>query len=163
VNLVLAITVGAQLPAASMIAGAALIGFLGYGISLTLFVLGLRHLGAARTGAYFSTAPFIGAVLAIAMLGEPLTVRLVLAGLLMAVGLYLHLAEAHEHEHMHEAIEHEHRHLHDEHHRHAHMPGDPAGEPHTHRHRHLPLVHKHPHYPDLHHRHTHSPEHAGAH
>jgi drug/metabolite transporter (DMT)-like permease len=163
VDLVLAITVGAQLPAASMIAGAALIGFLGYGISLTLFVLGLRHLGAARTGAYFSTAPFIGAVLAIAMLGEPLTVRLVLAGLLMAVGLYLHLAEAHEHEHMHEAIEHEHRHLHDEHHRHAHMPGDPAGEPHTHRHRHLPLVHKHPHYPDLHHRHPHSPEHAGAH
>jgi drug/metabolite transporter (DMT)-like permease len=163
VNLVLAITMGAQLPAASMIAGAALLGFLGYGISLALFVLGLRHLGAARTGAYFSTAPFIGAVLAIAMLGEPLTVRLVLAALLMTVGLYLHLAEAHEHEHMHEALEHEHRHLHYEHHRHAHMPGDPAGEPHTHWHSHLPLVHKHPHYPDLHHRHPHSPEHAGAH
>jgi drug/metabolite transporter (DMT)-like permease len=159
VNLVLGIVAGAQLPSTVVIGGAALIGFIGYGISLVLFVLGLRHLGAARTGAYFSTAPFIGAVLAILMLGEPLTTQLVIAGLLMAFGLYLHLAEAHDHEHAHEALEHEHRHVHDVHHRHAHLPGDPVGEPHAHRHRHLPLRHKHPHYPDLHHRHGH----AGAH
>jgi hypothetical protein len=125
-----------------------------------LFVLGLRHLGAARTGAYFATAPFIGALVAIGLLGEPVTSRLILAGLLMAIGLYPHLAEAHEHEHAHEAFEHEHRHAHDAHHQHQHGPDDPVGEPHTHRHRHLPLIHQHPHYPDLHHRHAH--RHAGA-
>jgi hypothetical protein len=121
-----------------------------------LFVLALRHLGAARTGAYFSTAPFIGAALAVALFGEAVTAQLVIAGGLMAVGVWLHLAERHEHVHVHEAAEHEHRHVHDEHHRHQHLPGDPAGEPHTHPHRHAPLVHQHPHYPDLHHRHRHA-------
>ena len=135
--------------------GAGAVGFLGYGVSLVLFVLALRHLGAARTGAYFALAPFIGATLAILVLGEPLTLRLLLAGGLMAAGLWLHLAERHEHEHGHAADEHEHRHSHDIHHRHAHAPDDPSGEPHTHRHRHAALRHKHPHYPDLHHRHAH--------
>jgi hypothetical protein len=138
-----------------IIAAAALIGFFGYGVSLVLFVLGLRHLGAARTGAYFSTAPFLGALLAVWLLGEPLTLQLAAAGLLMAAGIYIHLTETHMHEHAHAALEHAHRHVHDAHHRHVHMPGDPAGEPHAHPHRHLPLVHKHPHYPDLHHRHAH--------
>jgi drug/metabolite transporter (DMT)-like permease len=166
-NLALAIAVGAQLPAATAIGGAALIGFFGYGVSLVLFVLALRHLGAARTGAYFSTAPFLGAILAVAMLGEPVSVQLGVAGVLMAIGVALHLAERHEHAHSHDALEHEHRHVHDAHHRHRHRPGDPQGEPHTHPHRHLPLVHKHPHYPDLHHRHVHGHVHgrghAGAH
>src|SRR5437016_2964240 len=162
VNLVLALFAGAQLPSVAVIGGAAIVGFVGYGVSLVLFVLGLRHLGAARTGTYFATAPFIGAVVAIALLGDAVTLQLVFAGLLMAVGLYLHLAESHEHEHRHDSFEHEHRHTHDEHHRPGHMPGDPSGEPHTHRHRHMPLVHKHPHYPDLHHRHTHLPGHGHA-
>jgi hypothetical protein len=115
----------------------------------------LRHLGAARTGAYFSTAPFIGAAIAVAMLGESLTVQLGTAAVLMAAGVYLHLTEVHDHEHRHEAMEHAHRHVHDAHHRHRHGPDDPPGEPHSHRHSHAPLVHKHPHYPDLHHRHGH--------
>jgi drug/metabolite transporter (DMT)-like permease len=156
VNLALALAAGVHLPPAAAIGAAALIGFLGYGVSLALFVLGLRHLGTARTGAYFSSAPFIGAAVAVGLLGEPVSAPLVAAGLLMAVGLWLHLSEAHAHEHAHEALEHEHRHTHDTHHRHRHEPGDPPGEPHTHRHRHLPIVHKHPHYPDLHHRHRHA-------
>ncbi len=156
VNLSLALFIGAHLPSMPALGGAALVGFLGYGVSLVLFVLALRHLGAARTGAYFSTAPFIGAVMAIAMFGEEVTARLIGAGVLMVIGLYLHLSEAHEHEHEHEALEHEHRHAHDAHHQHAHAPGDLVGEPHTHRHYHLPIRHKHPHYPDLHHRHGHA-------
>jgi len=160
-NLALAFAAGAQLPLLAAIGGGALLGFIGYGISLVLFVLALRHLGAARTGAYFSTAPFIGAALAVALFGEAVTTQLVIAGGLMAVGVWLHLAERHEHVHVHEAAEHEHRHVHDEHHRHEHLPGDPAGEPHTHPHRHAPLVHRHPHYPDLHHRHRHA--HSDAH
>ncbi len=156
VNLGLAFASGATVPSLGIVLAAAVVGFLGYGVSLALFVLGLRHLGAARTGAYFSLAPFVGAVLAVPMLGEPVTVTLLAAGGLMAVGLWLHLAERHEHEHAHEELEHEHRHVHDEHHRHAHAADVMATEPHTHRHRHTPLVHRHPHYPDLHHRHGHA-------
>lgn len=151
-NLVLALAMGAQLPMIGVILAAAMIGFLGYGVSLVLFVLALRHLGTARTGAYFSTAPFFGAALAVLIFAEPVTVRLVAAGVLMAIGVYLHLTEAHDHEHAHRLLEHEHRHVHDAHHHHAHGPKDPLGEPHSHWHRHLPMIHKHPHYPDLHHR-----------
>lgn len=156
VNLALAVTNGADLPPVGTVLATSAIGFLGYGVSLALFVLGLRHLGAARTGAYFSLAPFVGAVLAVVMLGEPLTVSLAVAGGLMGWGLWLHLAERHNHEHAHDVMEHEHRHRHDEHHQHEHGPDAPLGEPHTHWHHHVPLVHKHPHYPDLHHRHGHA-------
>ena len=157
VNLTLAVANGAALPSTEIVLAAGAIGFLGYGVSLALFVLGLRYLGAARTGAYFSLAPFVGAVLAVLMLGEPLTASLAVAGGLMAGGLWLHLAERHDHEHAHHAMAHEHRHSHDEHHQHEHDHGHDHGpdEPHSHRHRHAPLVHRHPHYPDLHHRHAH--------
>jgi drug/metabolite transporter (DMT)-like permease len=155
VNLGLALAHGAHLPAMASVAGAAVVGFFGYGVSLVLFVLALRHLGTARTGAYFSTAPFIGAALAIGLFGEAITWQLLAAAALMGVGLYLHLAERHEHDHAHEPLEHEHRHSHDDHHQHTHAPDDPVGEPHTHWHRHRPMAHRHPHYPDLHHRHGH--------
>lgn len=125
---------------------------LGYGISLVLFVLALRHLGTARTGAYFSTTPFIGALLALGMFGEPVTVRLIVAAAPMGIGLWLHLIEGHDHEHVHEPAEHSHAHVHDEHHRHEHSSDDPQGEPHVHAHVHRRLIHAHPHYPDLYHR-----------
>jgi drug/metabolite transporter (DMT)-like permease len=156
VNLLLARMNGASLPDGPSLLAAGAVGFLGYGVSLALFVRALRHLGTARTSAYFSLAPFVGAVLAVVMLHEPLSLHLLAAGALMAVGLWLHVTERHEHEHEHEAMEHEHRHRHDEHHRHTHAPDDPPGEPHTHRHQHARLVHGHPHYPDLHHRHGHA-------
>jgi drug/metabolite transporter (DMT)-like permease len=157
VNLALALAQGAPPPAAGPLLGGLGVGFLGYGASLALFILALRHLGTARTGAYFATAPFVGALLAVPMFGEPVTLRLLFAAALMGFGVWLHLTERHEHEHAHELLEHEHPHLHDdEHHRHAHGPDAPPGEPHTHRHRHARLVHRHPHFPDLHHRHEHS-------
>jgi len=155
VNLALALWQGASVPAPGVIAAAGVVGFLGYGVSLALFVLALRQLGAARTGAYFSTAPFIGAALSLAIFREAPTLQLGAAALLMGIGVWLHLSEQHGHTHLHEPLEHEHRHVHDDHHQHAHASGDPAGEPHTHRHRHAPLRHAHPHYPDLHHRHGH--------
>lgn len=159
VNIGLALTNGAAFPTPGPLLAAGGIGFLGYGLSLALFVLGLRHLGTARTAAYFSLAPFVGAGLAVLMLGEPLSVKLLVAGGLMGLGLWLHLAERHDHEHTHKAIEHEHRHRHDEHHQHEHGLEAPPGEPHTHWHRHEPIVHRHPHYPDLHHRHRHGNAH----
>jgi drug/metabolite transporter (DMT)-like permease len=122
VNLAQALAGGAPWPGPRTVAAAAVVGFLGYGVSLVLFVLGLRHLGAARTGAYFSTAPFIGAALALPLFGETPTLAPMGAALLMGIGVYLHLAEAHDHEHLHEPLEHEHRHVHDIHHQHEHAP-----------------------------------------
>lgn len=153
VNLSIALASGAPLPALQVAAAASVLGLLGIGVSLVMFILALRHLGTARTGAYYSLAPFIGAVLAITLLAEPLTMRLVAAAVLMGVGLWLHLSERHEHDHRHEALEHEHAHTHDLHHQHDH--DGPVSEPHSHWHRHNPMRHKHPHYPDLHHRHSH--------
>ena len=155
-NLLLALALDIALPSVPLIAGAMTIGLAGYGISLVLFVLALRGLGSARTGAYFSTAPFLGALIATLVLHESASAVLGLAAALMAAGVWLHLTERHEHEHSHDALAHEHPHRHDEHHRHEHDFDWDGSEPHTHPHRHAPLVHSHPHFPDLHHRHTHS-------
>ena len=155
VNLGAAWLMGSSLPPRGVIGAAMLVGFVGYGVSLVLFVLALRHLGAARAAAYFSVAPFFGAALAVVMLDDSITLRLVGAGLLMALGVWLHLRERHEHTHTHEAQAHTHAHSHDEHHRHSHdFPWD-GREPHTHPHEHEALVHAHTHYPDVHHRHPH--------
>ena len=154
-NLALALALGAAWPSAALLAGALVVGFLAYGVSLVLFVVALRHLGAARTGAYFGVAPFFGALVAVILIVEPVTATLLAAGALMAIGVWLHLSERHEHEHGHEPLEHEHEHRHDAHHLHEHADGAAPGEPHTHPHRHAPLRHRHPHYPDAHHRHDH--------
>jgi drug/metabolite transporter (DMT)-like permease len=155
VNLGLGLWVGGRLPETPAIVAAGIVGFLGYGVSLVLFVVALRHLGSARTSAYFSTAPFFGATVAILALGEPITLPLVIAGALMGLGVWLHVSERHQHIHEHEPITHSHAHTHDEHHQHAHGPEDPPGEPHMHMHRHAALAHTHPHAPDMHHQHRH--------
>jgi drug/metabolite transporter (DMT)-like permease len=154
VNLVLAVALGAKLPPLPNMLGAMLVGLFAYGVSLALFVNGLRHLGTARTSAYFSVAPFLGALLAVGM-GEPVTLPLLLAGVLMALGVGLHLTERHEHAHTHDALEHQHEHVHDEHHQHAHDGAVAPGAKHSHWHRHEPAIHSHAHFPDVHHRHGH--------
>ena len=154
VNLTLALALGDRIPDSTAAAAAMAVGFLAYGVSLALFVVGLRHLGTARTGAYFSVAPFFGTALAL-LGGEPITIRIVTAGLLMGAGVWLHLTEQHAHAHDHEAIEHDHPHEHDAHHQHLHTDGQLAVGKHAHRHRHEPMRHAHAHYPDAHHGHTH--------
>ena len=155
VNLLLGLWAGGSLPGAPAMLVGGVVGFVCYGVSLALFVFALRHLGTARTGAYFSTAPFIGAATAVAALQQPLTIQLVAAGALMALGVWLHVTERHAHAHTHRRMAHAHSHSHDEHHRHAHGPQDPPGEPHTHAHEHDALTHSHPHVPDMHHDHRH--------
>jgi drug/metabolite transporter (DMT)-like permease len=155
INLGLALLVGQTLPPVGVTGLAMAVGFLGYGISLVLFVLALRHLGSARAGAYFAVAPFFGAVFAVVLQGETVTFQIVAAGLLMAAGVWLHLTERHGHLHAHERQEHTHAHSHDEHHRHSHDFAWDGREPHTHPHVHIPLIHTHAHYPDVHHRHPH--------
>lgn len=155
VNLALAFLLGAPLPPL-LNAGAAMVtGLFAYGISLVLFIVALRHIGTARAGAYFSIAPFFGAVLAIAM-GDPITIPLIVAGAFMVLGVWLHLTERHEHPHTHELLEHDHWHNHpDEHHDHEHAEPVSAGTRHRHPHMHVQLTHAHEHYPDSHHRHSH--------
>ncbi len=155
VNCAVALGMGARLPAAQTSLLAMAVGLLGYGISLVFFVLALRGLGTARTGAYFSTAPFIGSAVSMLLLGEIATAPFWMASALMGLGVWLHLTETHEHAHTHEPLEHAHAHTHDEHHQHQHEAGINLTEPHAHWHRHSAITHKHPHYPDIHHQHSH--------
>jgi len=132
-----------------------ILGFFAYGVSLALFVVGLRHLGSARTGAYFSSAPFFGAILSVIILGTPVTPLLLIAAALMAWGIWMHLDERHDHVHSHEAMDHAHMHTHDAHHQHAHAFPVAPGTRHAHPHHHEPLTHSHSHVPDMHHLHKH--------
>ena len=155
VNLALALATGQAMPSIWAGLAAGLVGLCGYGLSLVMFVLALRHLGTARTGAYFSAAPFVGAGLSLLLLRETPGAAFWIAGGLMAAGIWLHLTEHHEHEHTHDALEHAHEHVHDEHHQHEHDSDWDGREPHAHPHRHVPMTHAHPHTPDIHHRHSH--------
>ncbi len=154
-NAGLAFAFQARFPSTANLASALLLGFLGYGLSLVLFIFSLRHLGTARTGAYFATAPFIGSALAIGLYGQVIGWSFWIAAVCMALGVWLHLTEDHEHEHVHEPLVHSHTHSHDLHHQHEHGPDWDGSQPHVHEHRHEPLRHRHPHFPDIHHQHTH--------
>lgn len=155
VNLAIALALGMRMPDMRGALTAGAVGFCGYGLSLVLFVLALRHLGAARTAAYFSAAPFVGAAISLIMLDEAPGAAFWAAAALMAAGIWLHVSETHRHHHAHAALSHAHPHGHDEHHRHGHnFPWD-GREPHVHEHRHEPLTHAHKHFPDIHHRHPH--------
>ena len=158
VNTAIALALGARWPSFGVIGSALVLGLLSYGVSLVLFVLALRQLGTARTGAYFSTAPFVGAAVSLLVFRERPTLLFIAAAGCMALGVWLHLTERHEHDHVHDEMDHAHAHVHDEHHRHAHTTGVPPVTdpiPHVHAHRHEPVTHSHAHYPDIHHRHDH--------
>lgn len=154
-NVALALLFGAALPSLPDGLSAMLLGLLGYGVSLVMFVLALRGLGSARTGAYFSTAPFIGATIALFGFGEAASWTFWAAAGLMGAGVWLHLTEHHQHEHEHGPVEHSHSHEHDQHHQHEHADDLETGWRHSHAHRHTPLTHSHPHFPDIHHPHDH--------
>lgn len=130
------------------------VGFFAYGVSLVLFIVGIRHVGTARAGAYYAVAPFFGAVVGVAS-GDQISWALVVAATLMAAGVWLHLTERHEHSHRHALVSHLHGHRHDAHHDHEHAAAVEAGTEHSHLHTHQPIAHAHQHYPDSHHRHPH--------
>lgn len=155
VNLIAAFIRGSNTPPLTYLGASLLLGFIGYGVSLVLYVLAMRDLGTARTGAYFSLAPFVGAAVSLLVWKEPVSLSFLLAGTLMGIGMWLHLSERHSHHHVHEPVTHTHLHVHDDHHQHEHAPGQDATEPHSHEHAHERLAHAHRHYPDLHHRHSH--------
>lgn len=155
VNTSLGLLSGAHLPAPGPLAAGLVVGFTGYGLSLALFVVALRSLGTARTGAYFSVAPLFGVLIAFAVWPQIPQWTFWVAAALMTIGVWLHLRERHEHPHTHRPTEHAHPHWHDEHHQHVHHFAWDGAEPHVHPHRHEVLTHRHAHYPDIHHRHAH--------
>ncbi|MFV0260267.1 MAG: DMT family transporter [Acidimicrobiales bacterium] len=131
------------------------IGALGYGVSIVLWVKGARDLGAARGQVIFAAAPFIGAVVAWTVLGEPVAVIQLVAVALAVVGVAVSLESSHEHQHTHTPVEHEHEHEHEHSHGEGHHDHHDLAAPgiHAHRHHHQAVTHAHPHVPDLHHRH----------
>ena len=154
-NVVIAFAVGGALPAVAVVVAVIGLGAVGYRASITLWVTGARDIGAARGQLIFSTAPFVGVVVAWVVHGDTATINQLIATTVAASGVVLVLGSGHQHAHRHEVIEHVHAHEHDDHHRHDHPErGEDAGR-HTHGHAHQPLVHSHPHVPDLHHRHHH--------
>jgi drug/metabolite transporter (DMT)-like permease len=155
-NVTAALLFHAPLPSASTLWASLLLGFLGYGMSLVLFIFALRNLGTARTGAYFATAPFIGSAVAVVLFGQSVGWPFWIAAGSMAAGVWLHLTEKHEHQHIHDPVVHSHAHSHDLHHQHEHPAGMDTNEPHVHEHTHEAMRHRHPHYPDIHHQHSHS-------
>lgn len=159
-SLGLARAIGLDFPPLRISAGALAVGSVSFGLSIALFIRALRALGAARTGALFGTAPFMGALLSWTFFGERPTWGALLALPLMGAGALLSMTEFHGHAHHHPDLVHEHSHTHDDgHHDHVHEPGqERPTEAHTHLHRHAPTTHDHPHAPDLHHRHRHREE-----
>jgi drug/metabolite transporter (DMT)-like permease len=153
VNSGLGLSLGERLPSAAALGAMLATGFFGYGLSIVLHLLAMRHVGAARQAAYFATAPFIAALASIPILGERLGAVELGADGLMVTGMVLLLRARHDHRHEHEALEHDHSHVHDGHHSHEHQ--ELLVEPHAHSHSHVPLAHDHPHLPDAHHRHRH--------
>ena len=152
----LAFTLKEPAPALCQALALLAIGATGYGLSLRLYLLAQRAFGAARTGSVFAFAPFIGALLAVALGDRGPGLGTIAGGVLMLAGVALHLAESHGHEHAHDALEHEHAHTHDDaHHDHDHDHDPLPAGPHSHRHRHEPQRHAHPHVPDAHHTHRH--------
>jgi drug/metabolite transporter (DMT)-like permease len=151
----LATITGQQWPSVTIVFATFLLGLVSYGVSLVLDMRALRLLGAAREAGFFATAPFIGAVVAVPVLGERWDVQDASATAIMMVGVALLLRAHHTHAHSHEEVEHDHVHRHEEHHDHVHEGEPVLQEPHAHLHRHLPLIHDHPHLSELHHRHDH--------
>ncbi len=155
VNLLLGLWLERGLPNWWVVGEAIVVGAVGYGLSIVLYIAGAQQLGASRSQMLFASAPFLGCLLAWSVLGEAVHIMQVTAGLVMAVGIGILRTARHEHAHAHIGVTHTHSHRHDDgHHDHVHERLPPWVR-HSHPHTHTPTAHKHPHPPDLHHRHEH--------
>ncbi len=150
----LAVLLGEQRPSFGQLAGLLACGAFGYGMSLRLYLLAQRRIGAGRTGSVFALAPFVGAIVAILLGDKSFGIVTLVAAVLFVTAVALHLTEKHRHEHSHHELIHDHAHSHDDDHHDHHHDVAPSG-PHAHPHRHDAVVHEHPHGPDLHHGHKH--------
>lgn len=142
-SLICAFIVGEHLPAVQWILCILLLGFVAYGLSIHFYIMAQKDLGAAKTSAYYSVAPFLGVVFSFILLNERPGVQFYIALIIMVISTYLMvkdtiaLQHTHEHEHIHthehahgDMIHtHEHKHIHT----HLHTHGSDS-ENHTHKH-----------------------------
>lgn len=158
VSLSIAFVLGSGIPADENLIFALILGSVSYGLSLVLFIQALQGMGAARTGAFFSLGPFVGAAVSLVLLKESLLWTMLPATLLMVVGVMAVVYERHSHAHTHEEVAHSHLHSHDDFSHHNHLHESPQTGQHVHEHTHCAFSHEHVHWPDIHHRHDHGDE-----
>ena len=152
-SLAVALTLGEPLPELVWLPVILLMGFVSYGLSITLYILAQRELGAAKTSAYYAVAPFLGAGFSVVLLGERPGLLFWEALAMMALSAFLTARDTillqhthphtheHTHPHRHGELLHTHAHAHEHTHLHVHREDEAR---HTHTHRDLP-DHDHPH------------------
>ncbi|MBO5778624.1 MAG: DMT family transporter [Clostridia bacterium] len=133
-SLIVALSLGDHLPDWWMVLAISALGFVSYGLSIKCYVMAQKELGAAKTSAYYSIAPFLGVFFSLLLLQELPALLFYFALFLMIAATVLVVKDT-------ISLQHEHAHIHI----------------HTHPHRHGNLLHTHPHE----HSHTHTHVHTG--
>lgn len=123
-SMIIALTIGEKFPEISYILAVLVLGFFAYGLSIYFYILAQKDLGAAKTSAYYSVAPFLGVILCMVINGERPAVQFYIAFLIMVFATVLMIKDSIE-------LQHTHNHVH--HHSHEHSHGDLV---HTHEHSH---------------------------
>lgn len=126
-SLICAFVLGERIPAIYWILCILLLGFVAYGLSIHFYIMAQKNLGAAKTSAYYSVAPFLGVVFSFLFLSERPGIQFYTALVIMIISTYLMVKDTislqHTHEHAHGDIVHTHIHTHDndsENHNHKH-------------------------------------------
>lgn len=126
-SLICAFVLGERIPAIYWILCILLLGFVAYGLSIHFYIMAQKNLGAAKTSAYYSVAPFLGVVFSFLFLSERPGIQFYVALVIMIISTYFMVKDTislqHTHEHAHGDIVHTHIHTHgsdSENHNHEH-------------------------------------------
>ena len=135
VSLIVAFLIGEKLPSVQSILCIMLLGFVAYGLSIHFYIMAQKDLGAAKTSAYYSVAPFLGVIFSLIILNERPSIQFYVALTIMIISTVIMVKDTislqHTHEHSHGDVVHTHEHKHI--HTHLHTHGSDS-ENHTHKH-----------------------------
>lgn len=151
-SLIVALAIGESIPSILWMMCVLLLGFVAYGLSIYFYVMAQKDLGAAKTSAYYSIAPFLGVAFGMLILGERPEIQFYVALAVMIISTYFMIKDTielqhthehshtHTHEHSHGDIVHSHEHTHT--HTHIHVHGADSD---NHEHNHHTMSHEHSH------------------
>ena len=143
-SLTVALVVGEEIPGVLWIAAVLLLGFVAYGLSINFYIKAQKDLGAAKTSAYYSVAPFLGVAFGMLILGERPAIQFYIGLAIMVIATVLMIKDTislqhthehshiHNHEHKHGNLVHSHEHTHIHSHTHIHGENE-AFHSHTHK------------------------------
>lgn len=143
-SLIVALLLGEKFPSAFLLPAVLLLGFVAYGLSINFYILAQKELGAAKTSAYYSIAPFLGVTFGMVLLGEQpalqfyIGLAVMIAATVLMVRDTISLQHTHDHTHVHAHL---HRHgdlVHDHLHQHIHSHTHTHGTDDTSHHHHIP-------------------------